>query len=161
MQSMILRSSFLCASVLVVGACIGSPNEPASCEPMPWTVASTSGDTTITSTGLRFIEGQEGAGLELDWCGVVAIHYEAFLLDGTRFDSSREFGRALVFAPGFEALIDGIEQGVIGMRTGGTRRLIIPPDLGYGPEPRVNTAGEVIVPGNSTVIYDIEVLEIG
>ena len=74
--------------------------------------------------------------------------------------SRRDIGRPLVFTPGLGALIDGFEQGVIGMRTCGTRRLIIPPNLGFGAEPLRNQAGEIIVPGNSTVVYDVELLEI-
>lgn len=160
MHSLILRGSVACASISLLAACVGEPNAPASCEPINWTVATTSGDTTITSTGLRFIEGQTGAAPAVAWCKALAFHYEGFLLDGTRFDSSREINRPLVFTPGFAGLIDGLEQGVIGMGTGGTRRLIIPPELGFGSEPRRNAQGEIVVPGNSTVIYDIEVLEV-
>ena len=127
---------------------------------MPFSQAAVNGDTITTTTGLRYIEGQPGAGLEEDWCRALAIHYTGFLLDGTQFDSSRDFNQPIVFTPGLSGLIDGLEQGVIGMRTGGTRRLIIPPELAFGSEPRRNQAGEIVVPANSTVIYDIEVLQI-
>lgn len=160
MHSMILRGSVACASISLLAACVGEPNAPASCEPMTWTVAAVSGDTTITNTGLRFIQGTEGVAPQADWCKELAFHYEGFLLDGTLFDSSREIDRPLIFTPGFGGLIDGIEQGVIGMGTGGTRRLIISPELGFGSEPRRNAQGEIVVPGNSTVIYDIEVLQV-
>lgn len=127
---------------------------------MPFDQASVSGDTITTTTGLRYIEGAPGTGSAVEWCRTLAVHYEGFLLDGTKFDSSRDRDQPLVFATGFGALIDGFEQGVIGMRASGTRRLIIPPALGFGSEPRRNEAGEIVVPGNSTVVYDIEVLEI-
>jgi FKBP-type peptidyl-prolyl cis-trans isomerase len=114
------------------------------------------GDTITTTTGLRYIEGVAGTGVVADWCQVMAIHYDAYFLDGTKFDSSRDDNQALVFTPGLGALIDGLEQGVIGMRVAGTRRLIIPPSLGFGSEPRRDPTGEVVIPGNSTLVYDIE-----
>lgn len=130
------------------------------CTPMTWTIASTSGDTITTSRGLRYVNGDTGVHGSADWCGSVAVHYDGYLLDGTKFDSSRDLGRALVFSPGVGALIDGFEQGVIGLRVCGTRRLIIPPQLGYGDLPVQNDSGDVIVPPNSTVVFDIQMLEI-
>lgn len=127
---------------------------------MEFSQASVSGDTITTTTGLRYIEGQPGSGLVEEWCRTLAIHYTGSLLDGTQIESSRDINQPIVFTPGLSALIDGLEQGVIGMRTGGTRRLIIPPELAFGSEPRRNAAGVIIVPANSTVIYDIEVLQI-
>ncbi|TMQ03117.1 MAG: FKBP-type peptidyl-prolyl cis-trans isomerase [Deltaproteobacteria bacterium] len=58
-------------------------------------------------------------------------------------------------------LIDGFEQGVIGMQTTGKRRLIIPPTLGYGSQPVRDQNGTIIVPANSTVVFDIQVIAIG
>jgi FKBP-type peptidyl-prolyl cis-trans isomerase len=147
------------AAVLLLAGCI-DPIEVQQCRPMTYTVAEMRGDTTVTTTGLRFIEGDAGIGLALEWCQLTAVHYEAFLLDGTKFDSSRDRNLPLVFTPGMGALIDGLEQGVVGVSMGGTRRLIISPELGFGSEPRRNEAGEIIVPGNSTVVYDIQVVEI-
>lgn len=146
------------AAALLAG-CIDSPTVP-ECVPAPFTVAEVRGDTILTSTGLSYIDGDAGTGAAMDWCDLIAVHYTGFLLDGTQFDSSLDRGQPEIFMPGFTGLIDGFEQGVIGLRTGGTRRLIIPPELGFGSEPRHNQAGEVVVPGNSTVVYDIEVLEI-
>ena len=75
-------------------------------------------------------------------------------------DLLRDAGRDVTFVEGLGDLIDGYEQGVIGMRNGGTRRLIIPPELGYGSEPQRNSAGEIIIPANSTLVYDIEVFNV-
>lgn len=149
----------LCASVGLLCGCIREPTAE-SCTPVPFDQASVSGDTIITTTGLRYIEGAAGGGAAAQWCTNVGVHYTAYLLDGTKFDSSRDIDRPLVFTPGHGALIDGFEQGVIGMRAGGTRRLIIPPALGYGAEPVRNGAGDIIVPANSTLVFDIEVLGI-
>jgi FKBP-type peptidyl-prolyl cis-trans isomerase len=154
------RTCVLCLSTALLTGCIEKLTAPP-CVPVPFSQASISGDTISTTTGLRYIEGNAGPGIAVDWCRNIAIHYDAFLLDGTKFDSSREAGLALVFAPGLGGLIDGVEQGVIGMRAGGTRRLIISPALGFGSEPRRDASGQVVVPGNSTVVYDIEVLQVG
>jgi FKBP-type peptidyl-prolyl cis-trans isomerase len=157
---MVFRAGFTgLAAVLLLAGCI-DPIEVEQCSPMTYTVAEVRGDTVITSTGLRFIEGEDGIGSALEWCQLTAVHYEAFLLDGTKFDSSRDRDVPIIFTPGLGALIDGFEQGVVGVSTGGTRRLIISPELGFGAEPRRNEAGQIIVPANSTLVYDIQVVEI-
>jgi FKBP-type peptidyl-prolyl cis-trans isomerase len=156
---MTLRACFLILSALLLTGCIERLNAP-QCAPVSFSQASAEADTITTTTGLRYIEGETGGGIAVDWCRPVAIHYEASLLDGTMFDSSRD-GAPLVFTPGLGGLIDGIEQGVVGMRTHATRRLIIPPALGFGSEPRRDASGQIVVPGNSTVVYDIEIVEVG
>jgi FKBP-type peptidyl-prolyl cis-trans isomerase FkpA len=65
----------------------------------------------------------------------------------------------LLFQPGVGDVIEGLEQGVIGLRPGSIRRLIIPPALAYGSDERVDpVTHQVIVPANSTVVFDIEVI---
>jgi FKBP-type peptidyl-prolyl cis-trans isomerase len=155
---MTIHRCLLCLSTALLSGCVERLNAPR-CVPVPFSQASVSGDTITTTTGLRYIDGSTGAGIAVDWCRTVAVHYDAFLLDGTKFDSSRE-GAPLVFTPGFGGLIDGIEQGVVGMQARATRRLIIPPALGFGSQPRRDETGQIVVPGNSTVVYDIEVVDV-
>src|SRR6267154_6439720 len=147
------------AAALVSIACFEKLSGP-SCTPMPFTTDSSATDTLVTSTGLRFIEGDTGTGGGAQWCKPMAVHYDGYLPNGTKFDSSRDLGRALIFTPGVGDLIRGFEQGVIGMRTCATRRLIIPDSLAYGANAVRNAAGDTIVPPHSTVIFDVEVLEI-
>lgn len=154
-----LRLLFLCSVPAVFAACIKSPTELA-CSRTDFTVTSVSGDTTTTSTGLRYVEGQAGFGETVTWCEPVTIHYTGYLLDGTKFDSSRDIDAPLSFRPGFSGVIDGVEQGVIGMRTTGTRRLIIPPALGYDAQ-ALRRDGQIVVPANSTLVFDIEIVRIG
>jgi FKBP-type peptidyl-prolyl cis-trans isomerase len=156
-----------CVAVILFGivllgsaACTDAIEAPP-CFPQSFTQAPAGGDTMLTSRGLRFIDGDSGTGPALDWCSVVTLDYDAYLLDSTKFDSSRDRGVPLRFVPGVGDLIDGFEQGVIGMRTNGTRRLIIPPELGYGSEPVRDGAGSIIIPANSTLVFDVEVLLIG
>jgi FKBP-type peptidyl-prolyl cis-trans isomerase len=147
---------FLIATLLT--GCFERLSSP-ECTPVTFSQASVIGDTITTTTGLRYIESTVGAGAAVEWCRNVAIHYTGFLLNGTKFDSSLDAGTPLRFAPGLRGLIPGVEQGVIGMRVGGTRRLIIPPELGFGDEPRRNPDDEVVIPANSTVVFDIVVIE--
>jgi FKBP-type peptidyl-prolyl cis-trans isomerase FkpA len=146
------------AAAAVLSGCL-DPIATDLCVPVPSEVVEQRGDTLVTTTGLKYVEGEPGTGPTLDWCSMASVHYTGYLLDGAEFDSSR--GQApLTFMPGFHPVITGFTQGVIGMRPGGTRRLIIPPELGYGPEPQLNLNGEVVVPANSTLVFDVELVEV-
>ncbi|HEY7684979.1 MAG TPA: FKBP-type peptidyl-prolyl cis-trans isomerase [Gemmatimonadales bacterium] len=147
-------------AVALLAGCVDPPG-PTPCTPVAFDTAAVNGDTITTTTGLRFVEGTPGAGdTILVSCHAAIVHYTAYLLDGTKFDSSHDTDTPLVFTPGGGLLIDGFEQGVIGMRIGGTRRLIIPPDLGYGTEPVRDANGTIIIPANSTLVFDVELLGI-
>ena len=76
------------------------------------------------------------------------------LEDGTKFDSSYDRGEPFSFQIGLRQVIKGWETGILGMKVGGKRTLIIPPELGYGDR----GAGELIPP-NSTLIFDIEIID--
>jgi len=85
---------------------------------------------------------------------VVTVHYEGRTQDGTRFDSSYERGEAFTFKVGEGKVIDGWEAGLIGMKVGGQRVLVVPPDMAYG-----NAQVGPIAP-NSILVFSIELLEI-
>ena len=85
----------------------------------------------------------------------VSVHYEGRLEDGTVFDGSRPRGQAFSFTIGAGQVIRGWEQGVAGMKVGETRRLTIPPELGYG---EAGAGG--VIPPNATLIFEIELLEV-
>lgn len=146
------------AAALVAAGCFDKLEVP-TCTPTNWTVASTTGDTIVTNRGLKYIPGDTGSGGAATWCNSVAVHYTGYY-NGNKFDSSRDLNRALIFTPGLGTLIDGFEQGVIGMESCETRRLVIPPELGYGSNPVRNDSGAVVIPGNSIVVFDVEMLEI-
>jgi FKBP-type peptidyl-prolyl cis-trans isomerase len=110
---------------------------------------------TQTASGLYYQDLQAGAGDEATAGSSVSVHYEGWLPDGTKFDSSRDRGSPFTFALGAGSVIAGWDEGVAGMRVGGMRKLVIPPDLGYG----AAGAGGVI-PGNATLVFDVELLEV-
>ena len=92
----------------------------------------------------------------------VSVHYTGWLYDptsanlrGAQFDSSRSHGRPFSFSLGAEKVIKGWDQGVVGMKVGGQRVLIIPSDMGYG----TRGAGSTIPP-HATLIFDVELLDI-
>jgi FKBP-type peptidyl-prolyl cis-trans isomerase len=85
----------------------------------------------------------------------VRVHYVGKLTDGTTFDSSRDRGQPFDFALGAGQVIPGWDEGVVGMRVGGLRKLTVPPALGYGAQ----GAGDKIPP-NATLIFTIELLAI-
>jgi FKBP-type peptidyl-prolyl cis-trans isomerase FkpA len=109
-----------------------------------------------TETGLRYEDLTVGDGTEATGKGQTAtVHYTGWLEDGTKFDSSVDRNDPFSFPIDSGYVIKGWDQGVIGMKVGGKRKLTIPPELGYGP----SGAGGVIPP-NATLIFEIELLEI-
>ena len=111
-------------------------------------------ETTLES-GLRYLDHIEGKGEIAKTGNTVFVHYSGYLADGTKFDSSHDRGQPFSFPLGGGRVIQGWDQGVVGMKIGGKRTLIIPPDLGYGER----GAGGVIPP-NATLMFEIELLDL-
>jgi FKBP-type peptidyl-prolyl cis-trans isomerase len=97
----------------------------------------------------------EGIGEEVKNGDTISVHYTGTLLDGTKFDSSLDKGEPFTFTIGEGSVIPGWDQGLLGMKVEGKRRLKIPPELAYGEE---GAGGNI--PPNSTLIFEIELIEI-
>ena len=114
-----------------------------------------------TNTGLQYHDIKPGSGTAAQTGDTVLVHYTGWLQNadgsrGSKFDSSRDRGQPFPFTLGQGQVIKGWEEGVRGMKVGGQRRLIIPSVLGYG----ARGAAGGMIPPNSTLIFEVELLKV-
>ena len=129
---------------------LGSTETPAPQEQATTTPQVAGQDATV-GTGAEAVPG-----------ATVSVLYVGMLEDGTVFDSStNNNNEPLTFTLGSDGIIPGFQIGVNGMREGGERRISIPPELGYGTQDVTDADGKVIIPGNSTLIFDIRLVTVG
>ena len=121
----------------------------------PTALIAMNSDTITTPSGLKYVELQVGTGETPTTGQTVVVHYTGTLENGKKFDSSRDRNQPFSFKIGIGQVIKGWDEGLSTMKVGGSRQLIIPPELGYG----ASGAGGVIPP-NATLIFDVELLEI-
>jgi len=180
LREILISFGFMVVCVLVlVLAQVGSPQNPALADELtkatPVEALSTPDHATVsdknnliasntmsdakevtTPSGLKYTELHEGTGATPKTGQTVVVHYTGTLEDGTKFDSSRDRNQPFSFKLGTGQVIKGWDEGLSTMKVGGRRKLIIPPELGYG----ARGAGGVIPP-NATLIFDVELLRIG
>jgi FKBP-type peptidyl-prolyl cis-trans isomerase len=108
--------------------------------------------STRTPSGLRYTDQVVGTGVSPSRGQKVTVHYTGRLENGTPFDSS--VGKApMEFRLGKDPMIKGFEEGVMTMKVGGKRQIILPPDLGYG-----SKGNPPVIPPNATLMFDLELL---
>ena len=144
----------LALAAIAVSATAASAQAPAAMQ--------ASSKLSATVTELQKTDIKQGTGAEAKAGKPVLVHYTGWLYDpaalegkGAKFDSSRDRGVPFGFFLGGGKVIKGWDEGVVGMKVGGQRRLVIPPQLGYGER----GAGGVIPP-NATLIFDVELIDV-
>ncbi|MEO8133317.1 MAG: FKBP-type peptidyl-prolyl cis-trans isomerase [Betaproteobacteria bacterium] len=112
---------------------------------------------------LKILEREVGTGREVQSGRAAMVQYTGWLFDerapenkGKQFDTSSNRGLPFGFIVGVGKVIKGWDQGILGMKVGGKRTLIIPPQLGYG----AKDVGDGLIPPNSTLVFDIELIEV-
>ena len=150
----------LLATMLVLSAC-GGGDEPeatesgGSSEEVAAEDEECPTETTTTDSGLQIKEIECGEGEEAAKGDTLEVHYEGRLEDGTKFDASRDHGSTFEFQVGAGQVIQGWDEGLIGMKIGGIRELTIPPELGYGAQ-----GAPPAIPPNSTLVFEVELVDI-
>jgi len=152
MKQFLFRAS-LFALLATFSACGGNDVAPS---------ATATADTGLSSiTTLQTTDLVVGTGATATSGRSLSVHYTGWLYKasavdnkGTKFDSSLDRGTPYEFPLGAGQVIRGWDQGVAGMRVGGQRRLIIPPSLGYG------AGGQGSIPGNATLVFDVQLLAV-
>ncbi len=142
----------LAVIAVIVGAVFvlqGGANAPGS--PKPTTSAAASASPPA---GLKVTDEVVGTGDEAVAGKTVTVNYVGTLDDGTKFDSSYDRNQPFDFVLGQGQVIKGWDQGVAGMKVGGKRKLVIPPDLGYGSQAQGK------IPPNSTLTFEVELLAV-
>ena len=129
----------LCVALAIIGVVL-------------WKYFSAAPSETTTGSGLKYVDEVVGTGESPSPGKFVRVHYTGWLENGTKFDSSVDRGQPLEFPIGVGRVIKGWDEGVMTMKVGGKRKLIIPPDLGYG------ARGVGPIPPNSTLIFEVELL---
>ncbi len=137
----------------LLAACDTSNDEdpPTIMLPPPRVVADTA--YTVTASGLKIFDFVVGTGSVAENDSLLVVDYIGWLEDGTVFDTSL-LGQPISFILGVGQVIPGWEEGLLNMRVGGERQLVIPPDLAYG------AAGQGAIPPNATLIFEVELLDI-
>ena len=148
----LIHLSGAAAAFTVLALIASSPVAPAAAQGAP-------GKMSELPSGLKYTDSKVGDGATATAGHKVSVHYTGWLYNngekGKKFDSSVDRGQPFSFGLGAQQVIRGWDEGVAGMKVGGKRTLVIPPELGYGSR----GAGGAIPP-NATLIFDVELLKV-
>jgi peptidylprolyl isomerase len=154
MRRALMRAAWLLAGLASLTALSCGKPAPQAPAPRPAFIPAPIDSSMMlrTGTGLMYRDLEVGDGYLVAAGNTVEVHYYGQLLDGTQFDANPEGAEPLRFQIGSHRVIRGWEEGLVGMRVGGKRQLIIPPALGYG----ARAVGPI--PANATLVFTIEVV---
>src|SRR6185503_9722169 len=166
----LVTSLTMALAVIALAGCQpkDKPAEPATTASAPAPAAEPAAEATPAATGtenmpMQKIDLAPGSGAEIKSGQNALVHYTGWLYDaaapenkGKKFDSSVDRNEPFEFPVGGGMVIKGWDEGVVGMKVGGKRRLVIPPDMGYG----ARGAGGGLIPPGATLVFDVELVEI-
>lgn len=150
-----LRSLLLCA-VLALAGCggdssSGDPSKVTYAESLSVNLSA----MNKSDSGLYTQDLVVGTGKEAVSGSYVLVHYSGWLPDGSMFDSSRPRNQPFDFVVGRGQVIKGWDEGLVGMRVGGKRKLVIPSDLGYG-----SRGSPPVIPSDAVLVFDVELMNV-
>lgn len=128
---------------------------PPTPTPLPPPISVDEGDYTVTDSGLKYFVLQEGNGEQAEDLGIVTIHFDGWLEDGTSLGSSRLNGQPIIFSLGRGEIMEGWDEAIALMTVGERTQFVIPPELGFGEE---GSGG--VIPPNATLIFEMELVEV-
>lgn len=135
---------------VVIPACAQKEPKPAVDKS-----AAAAANAVKTASGLSYVDLVAGTGPSPVAGKAVKVHYTGWLENGTKFDSSVDRGEPFIFNIGAGQVIQGWDEGVMSMKVGGKRKLIIPSQLGYG-----SAGAGGVIPPDATLIFEVELLDV-
>ena len=151
-RNKIITLVVLLALILAGAIYIFTSSNSRSVPPATTNIADVAGAVS-TPTGLKYVDLVEGTGESPQAGRRVTVHYTGRLTNGTKFDSSVDSGKPYEFVIGTGRVIKGWDEGIMTMKVGGKRKLIVPPALGYGA-----MGNPPDIPGNATLVFEVELL---
>jgi FKBP-type peptidyl-prolyl cis-trans isomerase FkpA len=149
-----MKKRFGSPSIVLAGFCVLSLACFACSAPAPKDKNKVK-EKRVGDAVLKYEDLKEGKGAEAKKGDTVEVHYTGWLTNGKKFDSSLDRNETFSFKLGAGKVIKGWDEGVVGMKVGGKRKLTIPPALGYG----ATGAGDDIPP-NATLVFEVELIKV-
>jgi len=142
-------------AIALMTSCAVSRNTSSEVKSEDTQNMATSQSTAQSDSELKLEDLVVGTGPEAKGGDRVSVHYTGWLVDGTKFDSSRDRNQPFQFVLGQGRVIQGWDKGVVGMKVGGKRKLVIPPQMAYG-----ERGAGGIIPPNAVLTFEVELLEL-
>lgn len=152
---MIRRMFLLLSAVILCATFLSAQSRPKPAARQPATAWEAKGEPVTTRSGLQYWDLAPGNGFEALRGKRVKVHYSGYFTNGQKFDSSVDRNEPLEFRVGEGEVIRGWDEGVVGMKIGGKRKLRIPPHLAYGADGMPGA-----IPRNATLTFDVELLAV-